>query len=94
MGRAKHKAWGGGLIDRLKDLGFREYDGGRAINYEVWSSKAVELAKRMLGESSIKALIEDLGLLPDAEKLKNLITLAGMRSKPLVGHRLRLLALG
>ncbi|WP_054854356.1 hypothetical protein [Vulcanisaeta distributa] len=81
MGKAKREAWGY-LIGRLRSLGFREYDDRHAINYEVWSSKAVDLIKKMLDNPSIKALIEDLSTLPDAEKLRRLTTLANAKIKP------------
>ncbi|WP_054843041.1 hypothetical protein [Vulcanisaeta distributa] len=74
---------GGDLIERLRNLGFRERDGKHEVMYEVTSSRAAELARRMLSDALIKALVEDLGSLPDAEKLRNLITLANMRVKPL-----------
>ncbi len=82
MGKVKRETWGGSLIERLRNLGFREYDDRHVINYEVWTSKAVELAKKMLDNPSTKALIEDLSTLPDAEKLRNLITLANAKIKP------------
>ncbi len=49
----------------------------------VWASKAVEMARKILSEPSIKALIEDLALLPDAEKLRRLTTLVNAKIKPL-----------
>ncbi|MGC8607309.1 MAG: hypothetical protein ACP5GZ_04475 [Vulcanisaeta sp.] len=81
MGKSKLELWGG-IIERLEGLGFRRVDGGYAIRYVVRSSKAVELAKRMLGDLVIKALIEDLAQLPDAEKLRRLNELMNMRVKP------------
>ncbi|ADY01946.1 hypothetical protein VMUT_1745 [Vulcanisaeta moutnovskia 768-28] len=66
----------------MEGLGFRRVDGGYAIRYVVRPSKAVELAKRMLGDLVIKALIEDLAQLPDAEKLRRLNELMNMRVKP------------
>ncbi len=82
MGKSKHKLWGGEAIKRLEGLGFRENDRGHVINYVVKSSKAVDLARRTLSDLLIKALIDDLSALPDAEKLRRLITLVGMRIKP------------
>ncbi|GAB6946572.1 hypothetical protein JCM16161A_07020 [Vulcanisaeta sp. JCM 16161] len=85
MGSSKLELWGG-LIERLENLGFRmNNDYRRAVTYTVTYSKAIELARKMLGDSMIKALIEDLSQLLDAEKLGRLIELAGMEPKPL-GH--------
>ncbi|GAB6946875.1 hypothetical protein JCM16161A_10050 [Vulcanisaeta sp. JCM 16161] len=85
MGMSKLGLWGG-LIERLENLGFRmNNDYRRAVTYTVTYSKAIELARKMLGDSMIKALIEDLSQLLDAEKLGRLIELAGMEPKPL-GH--------
>ncbi|GAB6946932.1 hypothetical protein JCM16161A_10620 [Vulcanisaeta sp. JCM 16161] len=81
MGRSKLELWGG-IIDRLEGLGFRRKDGGYRVVYVVRYSKAIELAKKMLSEPSIKALIEDLSQLPDAEKPRRLITLASIVPKP------------
>ncbi|WP_243676187.1 hypothetical protein [Vulcanisaeta distributa] len=82
MGKSKREVWGGEVIKRLEGLGFKERKRKHKITYVIKSSKAAELAKKMLDNPSTKALIEDLGLLPDAEKLKRLITLVGMKSEP------------
>ncbi|WP_243671412.1 hypothetical protein [Vulcanisaeta sp. JCM 16161] len=83
MGKSKLELWGN-LIERLKGLGFRKRDDyGYIITYAVKSSKAVELARKMLSDPMIKALIDDLSSLPDAEKLRRLIELMNMEPKPL-----------
>ncbi|WP_243678677.1 hypothetical protein [Vulcanisaeta distributa] len=81
MGELKHKLWGN-IIERLRSLGFRERNEKHKITYVAWSSRAVNLIRKMLSDALIKALIEDLSTLPDAEKLRNLITLSSMRIKP------------
>ncbi|WP_243668310.1 hypothetical protein [Vulcanisaeta sp. JCM 16161] len=81
MGKAKHELWGK-VIDRLEGLGFRKYDGEYKVDYVVNSSKAVELARKMLSDKAIKALIEDLSPLLDAEKLRRLIELTSVETKP------------
>ncbi|WP_243668796.1 hypothetical protein [Vulcanisaeta sp. JCM 16161] len=90
MGSSKVELWSD-IIERLRSLGFRiDRDNGYAVAYTAKPSKAVELARKMLGYPLIKALIEDLSQLPDAEKLKQLIELSGMELNPWVGHQLRL----
>ncbi|GAB6947160.1 hypothetical protein JCM16161A_12900 [Vulcanisaeta sp. JCM 16161] len=81
MSEIKRKTWDN-LIEILKDLKFREKNEGHLIGYKVCPSKAVELVSRILSDTLIKALFEDLSLLPDAEKLRRLITLASMKVKP------------
>ncbi|WP_243678421.1 hypothetical protein [Vulcanisaeta distributa] len=82
MGESKREVWGE-VIKRLEGLGFKERKRKHKITYVVKSSKAAELAKKMLDNPpSIKASIEDLALLPDAEKLKRLTTLTNMKSEP------------
>ncbi|WP_243675972.1 hypothetical protein [Vulcanisaeta distributa] len=81
-GGVKHDLWGGSIIERLRSLGFRKKDERYEVTYVVWASKAVEIARKMLDNHSIKALIEDLSTLLDADKLRRLITLANMRVKP------------
>ncbi|WP_446751723.1 hypothetical protein [Vulcanisaeta sp. JCM 16161] len=83
MGHSKLGLWDC-IIDRLKDLGFGvDSDYGCAVAYAVWTSKAVKLAREMFSDGIVKALIEDLAQLPDAEKLRRLIELTGMEVKPL-----------
>ncbi|WP_243675241.1 hypothetical protein, partial [Vulcanisaeta distributa] len=82
MGREKRDLWGG-LIERLRGLGFREKKEKHKITYVVWTSRAVDLVKKMLSETSIKALTEDLSTLPDADKLRRLIELTNVKTKPL-----------
>ncbi len=85
MGKSKLGLWGS-IIEKLKGLGFRKGDDyGYAVAYVVRFSKAVELARKILSDTMIKALIEGLAQLPDAEKLRRLIELASMELKPL-GH--------
>ncbi|WP_243669825.1 hypothetical protein [Vulcanisaeta sp. JCM 16161] len=81
MGHSKLELWGG-LIERLESMGFKRRDDGYRMAHTVKSSKAVELAKKMLGDSAIKTLVEDLVQLPDAEKPRRLVALAGMEPKP------------
>ncbi|WP_243678498.1 hypothetical protein [Vulcanisaeta distributa] len=83
MGKSKRELWGGNIIERLRSLGFREWDERHKVMYKVMSSRAVELARKMLNDSLNNALINDLSSLLDAKKLRNLITLAGTRIKPL-----------
>ncbi|WP_243671718.1 hypothetical protein [Vulcanisaeta sp. JCM 16161] len=90
MGKSKLGLWRN-AIKRLEGLGFRlGSDNGYAVAYTVWTSKAVELARKMLGDKTVKALIEDLAQLPDAEKPRRLMALAGMEPKHLAGHQSRL----
>ncbi|WP_243676463.1 hypothetical protein [Vulcanisaeta distributa] len=70
----------------MRSLGFRERDRRHNVTYMIWASRAVDLIRKMLGDSLIKALIEDLSALPDADKLRRLITLANMRVKPPLGR--------
>lgn len=58
------------------------YDEKHKIVYMVMSSKAIELAKKMLSDPTIKALIENLSKLPDADKLRRLIRLINITIKP------------
>ncbi|MGC8605999.1 MAG: hypothetical protein ACP5GZ_01415 [Vulcanisaeta sp.] len=81
MGYSKLELWGD-LIERLEGLGFREEDEGHKVAYMVKSSKAANLTKKMLSNPIIKAIIEDLARLPDAEKLRRLIELANVKVKP------------
>ncbi|WP_054842064.1 hypothetical protein [Vulcanisaeta distributa] len=74
----------GGVIERLEGLGFRKNDERHIINYVAKASRAVELTRRWLDDALIKALVEDLSSLPDAEKLRRLITLANTKIKPKV----------
>ncbi|WP_243675071.1 hypothetical protein [Vulcanisaeta distributa] len=67
---------------RAWDSGGESY-GKYETAYVIKSSKAVDSIKQMLSDSSIKALIEDLSTLPDAEKLKNLVTLANVNVRSL-----------
>ncbi len=83
MGHSKLELWGG-LIEGLRSLGFKKKDDNEyTVAYTIRSSKAIELAKKMLGDSAIKTLVEDLVQLPDAEKPRRLMALAGMEVKPL-----------
>ncbi|WP_243666562.1 hypothetical protein [Vulcanisaeta sp. JCM 16159] len=69
MGHSKLELWNN-IIERLRRLGFRKRNNDRhTVAYVVKSSKAIELAKRMLGNLVIKVLIEDLAQLPDARSL-------------------------
>ncbi len=89
MGKSKLELWGG-IIERLKSLGFRKKnDNGYAVAYAVNSSKAIELARKMLSDEAVKALIENLAQLPDAERLRRLITLAGMEPGHWAVHQSR-----
>ncbi|MGC8606244.1 MAG: hypothetical protein ACP5L5_01630 [Vulcanisaeta sp.] len=82
MGDSKRKTWSN-IIERLMSLGFREKNKKHAVEYVVKSSKAANLAKKMLSDPIIKALVEDLAQLPDSEKLRRLIELTSMETKPL-----------
>ncbi len=82
MGYSKLELWGD-LIKRLEGLGFRKEDEGHKVAYVVWTSKAVELARKMLSNPIIKAIIEDLARLPDSEKLGRLIELTSMETRSL-----------
>ncbi len=70
------------IVERLMSYGFRESDGGYRKIYTVWKSKAVAVAKSMLSNLKVRALIEDLSQLPDAGKLRRLLTLSNMEIKP------------
>ena len=82
MGGSKHGLWRG-VVERLVGYGFREGDGGRRKAYRVWESKAVAVARKMLGDPVIRSIIENLSELPDAEKLRRLIGLADMEVRSL-----------
>ncbi len=82
IGYLKHKLWDD-VIKRLKNLGFREIARKHVMAYLVKSSRSTDLACKMLNNQTIKAMIEDLSQLPDAEKLRRLIALSNMRIKPL-----------
>ncbi len=82
MGKLKRELWGGGVIERLRSLGFKENNNKYLVTYTVKSSKAIDLARKMLNGSIVKAFIEDLSKLSNAEKLKELIVLPNMRVKP------------
>ncbi|ADN51733.1 hypothetical protein [Vulcanisaeta distributa] len=82
IGGSKHELWRG-IIDRMRALGFRDIDQKVVKHYSINSSKAVELARKWLSNPMIKALVEDLALLPDAEKLRNIIALASAKVKPI-----------
>ncbi|ADN50094.1 hypothetical protein [Vulcanisaeta distributa] len=84
IGNPKHNLWKD-IIERMKAIGFRydERNERRArIRYKIASSKAVELTRKGLNDPLIKTLIEDLSSLPDAMKLRKLMTLASTRIKP------------
>ncbi|MGC9226018.1 hypothetical protein [Caldivirga sp.] len=81
IGNLKHNLWSG-IVERLVSYGFREGDGGYRKIYTVWKSKAVAVAKSMLSNPKIRALIEDLSQLPDAGKLRRLLMLSNMEIKP------------
>ena len=82
IGHLKHELWGE-IIDRLKSYGFRDYDNKAAKIYQISGFKAVDLIWKWLSKSEIKTLIEDLSILHDAEKLRNLMVLANTKIKPL-----------
>ncbi|WP_243666209.1 hypothetical protein [Vulcanisaeta sp. JCM 16159] len=85
MGHSKLGLWNG-IIEKLESMGFRmDNDNGYTVVYVVWTSKAIELARKMLSDPMIETLVEDLAQLPDADKLRQLIELASMEPKPL-GH--------
>ncbi|WP_243678734.1 hypothetical protein [Vulcanisaeta distributa] len=82
IGNSKYELWKG-IVDRMRSLSFKERNRNHLKVIKTRPSRAVDLARKWLSNQLIKSLIEDLSLLPDADKLKNLITLAGMRVKPL-----------
>ncbi len=82
IGGSKHELWRG-IIDRMRAIGFRDIDQKVVKHYSINSSKAVELARKWLSNPMVKALVEDLALLPDAEKLRNIIALASAKVKPI-----------
>ncbi len=81
IGYSKFKLWGGDIVKRMVGLGFRHREGRGAKVYTINGSKAVVLARKWLADQTIKVLIEDLSLLFDANKLRNLITLANAKVK-------------
>ncbi|WP_446752999.1 hypothetical protein [Vulcanisaeta sp. JCM 16161] len=82
LGNSKHEIWGN-IIKKLTSLGFRNKDNEYKRTYTVWSSKAIALTQRVLDDSIIKLMIEDLSKLVDAEKLRRLIILASTKVKPI-----------
>ncbi|ADN51258.1 hypothetical protein [Vulcanisaeta distributa] len=84
IGNSKYGLWRG-IVERMVSLGFKEHDNKRlkVKVIGIYSSRAVALAQRWLGDLLIRALVEDLSQLPDAEKLRRLLTLASLRIKPL-----------
>ncbi len=58
IGNSKHELWRGGIIDRMRAIGFRDIDRKVANHYEIYSSKAVELARKWLSNALIRAMIE------------------------------------
>ncbi len=80
IGGSKYELWRD-IVGRIMNLGFRDYDSKVVKRYGINSSKAVELAKRWLSDVLIRSMIKDLSQLPNARKLKNLMTLANMDVK-------------
>ncbi len=93
IGGSKRELWVG-IIDRMRAIGFRDIDRKVANHYEIYSSKAVGLARKWLSNALIRAMIEDLSSLPDAEKFRRLLALASTKIKPWAGRRLRSPAFG
>ncbi|WP_243680932.1 hypothetical protein [Vulcanisaeta souniana] len=75
-----------GIIERIKNLGFKDHNNRNTKEYMIHSSKAVELARKWLSNALIRAMIEDLSSLPDAEKLRRLVALASAKVKPRGGR--------
>ncbi len=82
IGISKHKMWAY-INERIKSLGFKKNYSRYLITYTVTFSKAVNLAREMLGNQLIRILIDDLSKLFNAEKLKRLITISNMEIKSL-----------
>ncbi len=83
IGDSKHELWRGGIIDRMKAIGFRDIDREVIKYYSINSSKAVELARKWLSNTLIRVMIEDLSQLSDAEKFRRLLALASTKIKPI-----------
>ncbi len=81
IGNSKYELWRD-IVRRMKALSFGVNNGGHKKNIRICSSKAVELVKKWLSDTLIRAMIEDLGQLFDADKLRNLITLTNARVRP------------
>ncbi len=81
VGHIKYKQWND-IINRIKGLGFKDHDRRTAYTFKVKSSKAITLAQSWFNNLSIRTMIEDLSLLHDADKLRNLITLANTKARP------------
>ncbi|ADN49966.1 hypothetical protein [Vulcanisaeta distributa] len=81
IGDLKHELWRG-IIERIKNLGFKDHNNRNTKEYMIHSSKAVELARKWLSNALIRVMIEDLSSLPDAEKLRRLVALASAKVKP------------
>ncbi|MGC8608236.1 MAG: hypothetical protein ACP5L5_11860, partial [Vulcanisaeta sp.] len=77
MGLSKYDLWYG-IIERLiNELGFAgPYSDERSVRVEVWSSKAVGLARDWLAMPDLRELIELGAGLPDGEKFRRIIELA------------------
>ncbi|WP_243675750.1 hypothetical protein [Vulcanisaeta distributa] len=85
IGYSKYGLWKG-VVDRMGGLGFKERDRKclKAKIIGIYSSKAIILTRKWLSNPLIKALIEELSQLSDADKLRGgLIELANARVKPL-----------
>jgi len=81
IGVSKYELWVD-IIKKIKSYGFKEYDSRNKKTYIIWTYKAIELTRKMLSSSTIKAMIESLSILPDAEKLRRLIALTNIKIKP------------
>ncbi|WP_292000643.1 hypothetical protein [Caldivirga sp.] len=90
MGLSKFELWLDILMRLINELGFiiklREYK----VEAEIWSSKAIGLAKDWLGMPEIRELIKLGASLPDSKKLRGIIELASKEVKKLGGSSINI----
>lgn len=81
IGDRKYELWSS-FIEKMRVYGFREKRDKFARVVRIHSSKAAYLANEWLRHHDIRSIIEVLSLLPDADKLRNIINLAGIKIEP------------
>ncbi len=84
IGSSKYELWSN-ITKKMISYGFKEHDRKYKKVMQIFTSRAAAIARKMLGNSAVKSLIENLSQLPDTDKLRGLIELANTRIKPLGG---------
>ncbi len=80
---SKYESLWKNITNKMAIFGFRSTDSDYLKLFRVFCSKATALVQRWLSNVLIKAMIEDLAQLPDADKLRNIIILANKKDRPL-----------